>query len=78
MQHTPAPQDKRTPTGNNPLNTDFQPGGEDEKWPEDPQTELFETENDPDAPREDPYSDQEEIEDIDSEWESVIMDYKIY
>lgn len=78
MQQNPSAQDKRAPEGISPLNTDFRPGGEEEKWPEDPQTATFETENDPDALQQDPQSKPDEIADTEDGWEEVVRNYKIY
>lgn len=71
-------EDKRTPAREiNPLNTDFKPGGEEEKWPEDPQAEEYlEKDDSPEVNRNRPGSDEELFED--EEWERVIRDYKIY
>lgn len=76
MQHQNNPQDKRTPATNpNPLNTDFKPGGEEERWPEDPQAdEYIQNDREPDANR--ISQDDETLED--EPWEDVVRSYKIY
>ncbi|MGE7775996.1 hypothetical protein ACQKLP_14810 [Chitinophaga sp. NPDC101104] len=77
MQKKNKWQDGQAPARNNPLNTDFRPGGEEERWPEDPQGEAFiEKDEDPGNDRSRPGSDDELFED--EEWERVIRQYKIY
>ncbi|WP_341839766.1 hypothetical protein [Chitinophaga caseinilytica] len=74
MQKKNKWQDGQAPARNNPLNTDFRPGGEEERWPEDPQAEAFIEKDDSDRSR--PRADDELLED--EEWESFIREYKIY
>ncbi|WP_126243765.1 hypothetical protein [Chitinophaga rhizosphaerae] len=77
MQQKKKWQDGQAPARNNPLNTDFRPGGEEERWPEDPQAEAFtEKDEEPGSARSRPGSDDELFDD--DEWERIIREYKIY
>ncbi len=78
MQHQNNPQDKRTPARNtNPLNTDFKPGGEEERWPEDPQADEY-IENDRDPGSNDTRTVHDDETEEEERWEDVVRSYKIY
>ena len=80
MQKLSNWQYKRTPARDNPLNTDFNPGGEQERWPEDPEAVEYNNDlvSDPDQLKEDPNNDEEQYGDMEDQWEDVVRTYKIY
>ena len=77
MQKKNKWQGGQAPARNNPLNTDFRPGGEEERWPEDPEADAFtEKYEEPGTNRSRPGPDDESFDD--DEWERIIREYKIY